>query len=69
MRGLQILGAVLILVGLFVLIRSPSYTSEKSVLRIGDMEAKVSQEHAIPAWAGGLALAAGVVLVIGARKW
>lgn len=68
MRGLQILGAVLILVGLFVLIRSPSYTSEKSVLKIGDVEAKVSQEHAIPAWAGGLAVVAGVVLVIGARK-
>ncbi len=68
MRGLQILGAVLILVGLFVLIRSPSYTSEKSVLKIGDVEAKVSQQHAIPAWAGGLAVLAGVVLVIGARK-
>ena len=68
MRGLQILGAVLILGGLFVLIRSPSYSSEKSVLKIGDVEAKVSQEHAIPAWAGGLAVVAGVVLIIGARK-
>ena len=68
MRGLQILGAVLILGGLFVLIRSPTYSSEKSVLKIGDVEAKVSQEHAIPAWAGGLAVVAGVVLIIGARK-
>ena len=51
-----------------MLIRSPTYSSEKSVLKIGDVEAKVSQEHAIPAWAGGLAVVAGVVLVIGARK-
>ncbi|MDP9091306.1 MAG: hypothetical protein M3O26_21535 [Pseudomonadota bacterium] len=68
MRGLQILGAVLILVGLFVLIRSPSYSSEKSVLKIGDLEAKVSQQHAIPAWAGGLAVVAGLGLIIGARR-
>ena len=68
MRALQILGAVLILGGLFVLIKSPSYSSEKSVLKIGDVEAKVSQEHAIPPWAGGIAVAAGVLLIVGARK-
>jgi hypothetical protein len=69
MRALQVLGAILILGGLFVLIKSPSYSSQKSVLKIGDLEAKVSQEHAIPPWAGGAAVAVGVVLiVIGARK-
>jgi hypothetical protein len=69
MRILQIVGALLIAGGLFVLIKSPSYSSEKSVFKIGDVEAKVSQDHAIPAWAGGAALAAGVVLiVVGARK-
>jgi drug/metabolite transporter (DMT)-like permease len=69
MRVLQIVGAILILAGLFVLIRAPSYSSEKSVLKIGDVEAKVSQQHAIPPWAGGAAVIAGVVLiVVGARK-
>jgi hypothetical protein len=69
MRVLQVLGAILILGGLFVLIKSPSYSSEKSVLKIGDVEAKVSQEHAIPPWVGGAAVVAGVVLiVVGARK-
>jgi drug/metabolite transporter (DMT)-like permease len=69
MRILQIIGALLIAGGLFVLIKAPSYSSDKSVFKIGDVEAKVSQEHAIPAWAGGAALAAGVVLVVvGARK-
>jgi hypothetical protein len=69
MRILQIVGALLIAAGLFVLIKSPSYSSEKSVFKIGDVEAKVAQEHAIPPWAGGAALAAGVVLiVVGARK-
>ncbi len=69
MRVLQILGALLIAGGLFILIKSPSYSSDKSVFKVGDLEAKVAQEHAIPPWAGGAALAAGVVLiVVGARK-
>ena len=69
MRVVQIVGALLIAGGLFVLIKAPSYSSDKSVFKIGDVEAKVSQEHAIPPWAGGIALATGVVLiVVGARK-
>ena len=69
MRAVQIIGALLIAGGLFILIKSPSYTSEKSVFKVGDVEAKVSQDHAIPAWAGGVALAGGLILiVVGARK-
>jgi uncharacterized membrane protein len=69
MRVLQILGVLLILGGLFVLVKSPSYSSDKSVFKIGNVEAKVAQEHAVPAWAGGAAIVAGVVLiVVGARK-
>jgi hypothetical protein len=69
MRVLQILGVLLIAAGLFVLVKSPSYSSDKSVLKIGNVEAKVAQEHAVPAWAGGAAIVAGVVLiVVGARK-
>jgi hypothetical protein len=69
MRVLQILGVILIAGGLFVLIKSPSYSSEKSLFKVGDVEAKVAQDHAIPPWVGGAALAAGVVLiVVGVRK-
>jgi drug/metabolite transporter (DMT)-like permease len=69
MRILQILGVALIVGGLFILIKAPSYSSEKSLLKVGDLEAKVSQQRAIPPWAGGAALAAGVLLVVvGARK-
>ena len=69
MRILQILGVLLIAGGLFVLIKTPSYSSEKSVFKIGDVEAKVAQDHAVSPWVGGAALAAGVVLiVVGSRK-
>jgi drug/metabolite transporter (DMT)-like permease len=69
MRAMQIVGALLIAAGLFIMIKSPSYSSEKSVLKVAGLEAKVNEQHEIPAWAGGAALAAGVVLVVvGFRK-
>jgi hypothetical protein len=69
MRIVQIVGALLVAGGLFVLIKAPTYSSDKSVFKIGDVEAKVAQERAIPPWVGGAALAAGAVLiVVGLRK-
>jgi hypothetical protein len=69
MRIVQIVGALLVAGGLFVLIKAPTYSRDKSVFKIGDVEAKVAQEHAIPPWVGGAALAAGAVLiVVGVRK-
>jgi hypothetical protein len=36
---------------------------------VGSVEEKVQEDHPIPAWAGGAALAAGVILVVaGLRK-
>jgi hypothetical protein len=68
MRVAQILGVILIAAGLFVLIKSPSYTSEKNVVKLGSLEANVEQSHAIPPWAGGIAIGAGVLLFIGGFK-
>jgi type II secretory pathway component PulM len=63
MRALVVSGAVLILVGLWIIIHPPSYSREESVLKIGNIEAKMQQKHAVPAWLGGVALGAGLVLV------
>jgi drug/metabolite transporter (DMT)-like permease len=69
MRILQILGAILIAAGLFIFIKAPSYSSEKSVFKIGDVEARVAQQQPISPWVGGGAVAAGVLLIVaGARK-
>jgi hypothetical protein len=64
MRALQILGVILIAIGLWVLLRPPSYTHERSVLKLGDVEAKVQHEQPVPGWAGGIALGAGAVLLV-----
>ena len=69
MRALQISGAILIAVGLLFIIKPPSYTREESVIKLGDLEAKVQQQHTVPSWVGGALLGAGCVLVIvGLRK-
>lgn len=68
-RTLQISGLVLIVVGLWIIIRPPSYSHDETVLRFGDIEAKMQQQRSVPEWAGGLALGAGIVTVlVGFRK-
>jgi hypothetical protein len=64
MRGLLIAGAVLLAGGLFILIKAPTYSSEDSVLKVGSLEAKMQREHTIPPWVGGVAVGAGLVLVL-----
>ena len=69
MRALQILGAVLIAAGLFVIIRQPTYPHEESVFKLGDVEAKLQEKRPFPGWLGGVLLGAGGVLVlVGFRK-
>ena len=63
-RVLQIAGAILIAAGLFIIIRPPSYSREESVFKLGELEAKIQQQHSVPGWVGGTALGAGLVLVV-----
>jgi hypothetical protein len=64
MRALQILGAILIAAGLFVIIRQPTYPHEESVFKLGDIEAKLQEKRPFPGWLGGVLLGAGGVLVL-----
>ncbi|HTV94905.1 MAG TPA: hypothetical protein VME42_02860 [Steroidobacteraceae bacterium] len=64
MKVLQIIGVLLIAAGLYVLVRGASYPSDKSLFKVGNVEAKVEEHHDIPPWVGGVGVAAGVVLVV-----
>jgi hypothetical protein len=69
MRIVQVIGALLIAGGLYVLIKSPTYSSDKSLFKVGQVEARVREDREIPSWAGGAGLAVGLVLVVaGARR-
>jgi len=68
MRALRVSGVILIAIGLWVIIRPPSYTREESVFAFGNIEAKMHRERPVPGWIGGTALGAGVVLVVMALR-
>ncbi len=53
MRALQISGLVLIVVGLWIIIRPPSYSRDETVLKFGDIEAKMQQQRSVPQWRAG----------------
>jgi uncharacterized membrane protein len=62
-RPLSLIGILLLAVGAFILFRGASYKSRDEVLRVGDLKASVEEKHAVPAWVGGAAIVAGVVLI------
>jgi hypothetical protein len=72
MKGISAIGIVLIIVGIIgFAVGRFSFTTEEKVLDIGPIEASVDKKHdiAIPDVAAGLALVAGVLLVVvGMRK-
>jgi hypothetical protein len=61
---MQISALVLIAVGLWIIVRPPSYSHDETVLKFGDVEAKMREQRTVPGWAGGIALGAGLVLVV-----
>jgi hypothetical protein len=62
-------GLILLVLGLWIIIRPPSYSHDETVLKFGDVEAKMQQQRAVPGWIGGVALGAGLVLAaVGLRK-
>jgi hypothetical protein len=69
MRPLLVIAIALILSGLFVIFLEVPYTSERQVLKIGDMEATVLERHTIPTWLGISGVVGGIVLLGAARLW
>lgn len=62
------LGMALLVVGGFVLARGATFTTRRTMFEVGDWKARVSEHRAVPPWAGGLLVVAGVVLIVGAMR-
>jgi len=65
------IAVVLIVAGVLALVyRGFSYTKERHQAKLGPLELRVDEkEHInIPVWAGAIAIAGGVVLLIADRK-
>ena len=71
MRAISIVGILLIIFGIFVLVSEGiTYTKTEKILDIGPVQATAKHRKTIPISpiAGGIAVAAGVVLVISGAK-
>lgn len=62
-------GVALLVLGAFVLLRGGSFTTRRDVLEVGDVKITADDKQSIPPWAAGVAVAAGLALVVvGVRK-
>jgi hypothetical protein len=69
MKPSLLIGIVLVLLGGFVLVRGLSYSSNRSVIKVGDFKASVEEKRTVPTWVGALAIVGGLALVIaGSRR-
>ena len=69
MRPHTLVGLALVVLGVFVLFRGLSYTSQKSVLKVGDFNATVEERQAVPPWVGAVAIVGGIALLVaGSRR-
>lgn len=68
MRPLSLIGILLLAVGAFILFRGATYSSRDEVLKVGDVKATVESKKAVPTWAGGAAIVAGIVLLAAGMK-
>jgi hypothetical protein len=68
-RPLIIAGIVILALGAFVLLRGASFTSQRDVLQVGDLEISADEQTSIPPWVGGAAIVLGAGLIVaGVRK-
>jgi len=65
MKPLAIAGLILAVLGAVIVFRGLSYGSQRSVMRVGDLQVSAEADRAIPAWVGGVAIVGGVLLLVG----
>jgi hypothetical protein len=69
MRPLSLIGWILIAAGAVVLLmRGISYTRERQSVEFGGVEIAAERKGFVPPVAGALAIVAGAVLLVAARK-
>lgn len=63
MKPLVLVGILLAAVGGFILVRGLTYTKNRSVLKVGGLEASIEERRTIPTWVGVVGIVGGLVLI------
>ena len=64
MKPIVFAGIVVAVLGAIVLTNGIRYSSQRSVVKVGDFQASVQEQRTIPTWVGGAALIGGVLMVV-----
>ena len=59
-----LVGIVLLIIGGFIGLRGLNYTTERTAVKLGDVEAKVEERRTVPVWIGGVLFLAGAGLIV-----
>jgi drug/metabolite transporter (DMT)-like permease len=65
MKPYAIAGIALAVIGAFIVFRGLSYGSERSVMRVGDVQVSAESRQIVPTWVGAVAIASGLLLMVG----
>jgi len=64
MKPIVIVGIVMALLGIFAVFSDGlSFGTNRSVLRVGDLEVSAQERRTVPVWVGGVAIVGGLLLV------
>jgi hypothetical protein len=64
MRPLVLIGVVLIAIGGFLLYQGGTFKTRDKILEVGDVKVTATDKHVVPTWVAGLAVVAGLGLVV-----
>ena len=68
MRLSLVVGILLIVGGVMVMARGFAYTSQRSVLKVGDFEATLEEKRTISPWFGAGAVVLGLVIILAGER-
>jgi hypothetical protein len=64
MKPIVIVGIVVALLGAFAVFSDGlSFGTDRTVMRMGDMEISAREQRTVPVWIGGVAIVGGLLLV------
>lgn len=63
MRLGTLLGIALLVIGAVIGLRGLNYSSQRSVFKVGEFEAKVEETRQVPIWVAGVLVLAGLGII------
>jgi uncharacterized membrane protein len=69
MRPQLLLGVLLLAIGAVIVLHGLTEGTQRSVIRVGDVQTSVETRRTVPTWAGAFAIVGGALLVgVGLRR-